>query len=60
MMKKTYISPKALIVKIQIHNSLLLSTSETQVSGTKGGWVKEQVNNDNSTISDKNLWDEEW
>jgi len=59
-MKKTYQSPEALIVKIQVHESLLLSTSETKVSGSSGGWVKEQVVDDNSTINDKSLWDEEW
>ena len=59
-MKKTYKSPKALIVELQINNGLLLSTSETQVTGASGGWVKEQAGNDNPTITDKSLWDEEW
>ena len=59
-MKKTYQSPKALIVEIQINRGLLLSTSETTVSGDKGGWVKEQVGNDNSTVTDKSVWDNEW
>lgn len=59
-MKKTYKSPKALIVELQINKSLLLTTSETIVEGTKGGWVKEQAGNDNSTITDKSVWDNEW
>ena len=59
-MKKTYKSPKALIVELQINNSLLLSTSETNVSGTNGGWVKEQAGDDTPSITDKNVWDEEW
>ena len=60
MVKKTYKSPKALIVELQINNSLLLSTSETQVLGANGGWVKEEASNSNPTITDKSLWDEEW
>ena len=60
MVKKTYKSPKALIVELQINNSLLLSTSETQVLGTNGGWVKKEASNSNPTITDKSLWDEEW
>ena len=59
-MKKTYQSPEALIIKIQTHKSLLLSTSETIVSGDRGGWVKENVIDDNSTVTDKSIWDEEW
>ena len=60
IMKKTYQSPEALIVKIQTSRGLLLSTSETQVSGDNGGWAKEEVGVGNSTVSDVNVWDEEW
>lgn len=59
-MKKTYKSPKALIVELQINNSLLLSTSEAEVTGNSAGWVKEEASNSNPTITDKSLWDEEW
>jgi len=59
-MKKTYQSPEALVIKIQIHKSLLLSTSDNTVEGSNGGWVKEQVDDINSTVSDKNIWDDEW
>ena len=59
-MKKTYQSPEALVIKIQIHKSLLLSTSDNTVEDGNGGWVKEQVDDINSTVSDKNIWDDEW
>ena len=59
-MKKTYKSPKALIVELQINNSLLLSTSETKLTGSSAGWVKEEASNSNPTITDKSVWDEEW
>ena len=59
-MKKTYKSPKALIVELHINNGLLLSTSETKVFGASGGWVKEQAGDDTPSITDKSLWDEEW
>ena len=56
-MKKTYQSPEALVIKIQIQGSLLLNTSETTVSEQNGGWVKEENNN---VITDKNIWSDEW
>jgi len=59
-MKKTYKSPKALIVELQINKSLLLTTSETIVSGDNGGWVKEDVGVSNSSVTNKSVWDEEW
>lgn len=59
-MKKTYKSPKALIIELQINKGLLLSTSETKVSVENGGWVKEQAGDDTPTLTDKSLWDEEW
>ena len=60
MMKKTYKSPKALIVELQINNSLLLSTSETTLTGNRAGWVKEQAGDDTPSVTDKSVWDEEW
>ncbi|MBR6141916.1 MAG: hypothetical protein IKQ37_09200 [Bacteroidaceae bacterium] len=57
-MKKTYQSPLALIVELQINKSLLLTTSENYA--LDGGWVKEDVGVSNSSVSDKNVWDEEW
>ena len=57
IMKKTYQSPEALIVELQINKGLLLSTSETEVSGDNGGWVKEE---NYDVITDKNIWDDEW
>ena len=61
-MKKTYQSPEALVVKIQIQRSLLLSASDTTVSGENGGWVKELADDDDCWMSsDKSsVWDEEW
>ena len=58
-MKKTYISPKFVAVELRCTQMLAESLSfnnTTTVQGTSGGWVKE----DNSTVSDVNLWDEEW
>ncbi len=60
-MKKTYKSPKALIVELQINNGLLLSTSETKVYGaTSAGWVKEQAGDETPSVTDKSVWDDEW
>lgn len=59
-MKKTYKSPKALIVELQINKSLLLTTSETIVSVDDGGWVKEDVGVSNSSVTNTSVWDEEW
>ena len=59
-MKKTYISPE--LVAVELHSrstvlsgSLVIDGTKT-VSGTNGGWVKE----DNTSINDVNVWDEEW
>ena len=59
-MKKTYKSPKALIVELQINKSLLLTMSNNTVSGDDGGWVKEDVGVSNSSVTNKSVWDEEW
>lgn len=60
-MKKTYQSPEALIIEIQIRKNLLFATSETKVLGDNGGWVKELAGEDDDwTLTDTNLWDDEW
>ncbi len=56
-MKKTYKSPKALIVELQINKSLLLTMSNNTVLDDNGGWVKEE---NTTTIGDNNVWDSEW
>ncbi len=56
-MKKTYQSPEALVIKIQIQGSLLLNTSEKVIEAGDGGWAKEENNN---VITDKNIWSDEW
>lgn len=59
-MKKTYKSPKALIVELQINKSLLLTMSNNTVLDDNGGWVKEDVGVSNSSVTNKSVWDEEW
>ena len=60
-MKKTYISPEFILVELRGIQMLAESipvdlTGETKASGTSGGWVKEE----NTSITDKNVWDNEW
>ena len=60
-MKKTYISPEFILVELRGIQMLAESvpvdvTGETTASGNSGGWVKEE----NTTITDKNVWDNEW
>ena len=58
-MKKTYISPNTLVVELRCKSCILtgsLQMLDTPVSGDNGGWVKEE----NSPISDVNVWDDEW
>ena len=59
-MKKTYISPE--LVAVELHSrstvlsgSLVIDGTKT-VSGTDGGWVKEE----SSSVTNKSVWDEEW
>lgn len=42
--------------------SLLMTLSETTVSGTKGGWVKEDrgSRDSRSERSDYNVWNDDW
>ncbi len=47
-MKKTYIIPKVTTYAISMSKSVMYSVSNTTVSGTSGGWAKED-----------NDWDEE-
>ena len=57
-MKKIYKSPQILVVQLRTHQmlaeSLLYDSSETITTESEGSWTKE------STISDKNVWDDEW
>ena len=55
-MKKTYQSPEALIIELQVNEDLLLSTSETTIEGNNGGWVKEE----STSPTNKSIWDDEW
>ena len=56
-MKKTYISPNTLIVEFSAKSAILqMSINSKEVDGANAGWVKE----DNPTINDVNVWDEEW
>lgn len=57
-MKTVYQIPALRIVEMAMQDSLLLSTSETKVEGTSGGWVKEDV----VSTQDKsyNVWDDNW
>ncbi len=57
-MKKIYQTPELQIITMHLHDSLMLAQSETTVSGSKGGWVKEDVS---STSRDSyNVWDDDW
>ncbi len=55
-MKKTYINPKTKIVKLSINAGLLTAISGTTVSGTNGGWTKEE-----NPSESENIWgDQDW
>ena len=57
-MKTVYQIPALRIVEMAMQDSLLLSTSGTEVEGANGGWVKEDV----VTTQNKgyNVWDDNW
>ena len=59
-MKKTYISPEFILVELRgiqmLAESIPVDLTGETASGTSGGWVKEE----NTTITDKNVWDNEW
>ena len=57
-MKKKYISPELLLVELRCSQMLAESVnldSEVTVTGLDGGWVKEE-----SSLSSKSIWDNEW
>ena len=61
-MKKTYIAPTFVAVELRsksqiLSGSLIIDGTKT-VSGTSGGWVKEDYNS--NTVNDVNVWDNEW
>lgn len=57
-MKKTYKTPEILVVQIRTKSVILqLSVNPDEISGENAGWTKEY---DNSTISGKNVWEDEW
>lgn len=62
-MKKTYISPEFLVVKLSAKSAILhqvsVNSNELDASGAASGnfgWVKEG----NSSANDVNVWDDEW
>jgi len=59
-MKRQYITPGLLVVKLTSVHALLegsLLMSGNTVTDSNGGWTREY---DNSSISNKNVWDDEW
>ena len=58
-MKKTYISPKFLTVELRTVNMMALSMNSTEqiTSSNIDGYVQDVKG---TSITDKNLWDEEW
>ncbi len=60
-MKQTYKTPAILIVKLAAERALLEGSlqkfdTQPQVTGTNGGWAKE----DASSTSGYNVWDDDW
>jgi hypothetical protein len=59
-MKKTYISPKFLAVELnsgRICDTLIIGSGNT--AATRGNGT-DLVKEENTYITDKSLWDEEW
>ena len=57
-MKKIYISPEFMLVKLNTCKMLAASVSldgETTTSGTDGAWTKEST-----SITGRSVWDDEW
>ena len=56
-MKKTYIIPEAIVVNIGIVRPIAesVAVNNKTVNDDDCGWVKE-----NTTITDKSVWNEEW
>ena len=46
------------ITEIQMQDGILLGTSEREVTGTDGGWVKGESST--SSTSSYNVWDDDW
>ena len=57
-MKTVYQIPALRIVEMAMQDSLLLSTSGTEVVGANGGWVKEDVVSTQN--KGYNVWDDNW
>ena len=56
-MKKTYISPNTLVVELRCKSCILEGSLKVMNEvADEGGWVKE----DNPSMNDVNVWDEEW
>ena len=60
-MKKTYISPESLIVRLA-PRSTVLTTSYVGLDNSDGNKLGSEdiLVNEYSPISDKNVWDSEW
>ncbi|MBO4840744.1 MAG: hypothetical protein J5524_06555 [Bacteroidaceae bacterium] len=57
-MKKIYKSPELLVVKLSSERELLQSSYViSSEQAEDAGWTKEY---NNSSISNQNVWDEEW
>ncbi len=61
-MKRIYQAPELKITEMQMQASLLMTLSETTVSGTNAGWVKEDRadRGSRSERSDYNVWKDDW
>jgi hypothetical protein len=60
-MKKTYISPNFLLVELRckvnmLEGSIQADGNRTITTAADGNWVK----GNSSTVSDVNVWDDEW
>ena len=60
-MKTRYQAPELYTLVMNGQDAILMNTSETTVSGDKGGWVKgNDAGNDASPRSDYNVWNDDW
>ncbi|MBP5770697.1 MAG: hypothetical protein J6W75_04980 [Bacteroidaceae bacterium] len=59
-MKKIYQTPELQITELQMQDGILLGLSETEVEGSKGGWVKEDRGSARGSQANYNVWDEDW
>ena len=57
-MKKTYISPEFLLIELRCTEILAESIviDDGTATGSNGGWAKEE----NTSTTNKSIWDEEW